>query len=133
MGWDAEATLHGEFLKRTPDGRCIERPPLRAAFEAAESELWQHHGIGITYLRVGQLNGRCYRDMLERATGLAWEEPHEANPRGERYRSPEEVRTAQEGADWGFTYDRDEAAAYWGARIFLETCSANGLGIYCSW
>jgi hypothetical protein len=90
-------------------------------------------GIGTTYLRVGELSGRWDGDILERATGQAWEEPLEANPRGERYWSPEQVRVAHEGADWGITYDPDEAAYYWGARIFLETCAANGLGVFCSW
>ncbi len=133
MGWDACATLNGEFFKLTEDGRRIEHPPLRCAFEEAECVLMARCGIGTTYLSVGELSGRWYCEMLERATGQAWEEPLEANPRGQRYWSSEQVRAAQRAADWGITYGPDEASTYWGARIFLETCSANGLGIFCSW
>jgi hypothetical protein len=35
MGWDACATLSGEFLKLAQDRSCIEHPALRSVFEEA--------------------------------------------------------------------------------------------------
>lgn len=43
--------------------------------------------------------------------------------------SVEKTRLLNEKANWKFKYEKEEAWAYWSARMFLNTCAELGLGI----
>lgn len=148
MGWDADATKDGEMLEMQGDDvrhLQIADPVLRAAFAHAAARIKRDFGSGRTDMAVGQLDGYSYKQVIERATGERCFDPFDTELIGEMHWPPATVLRLSAGAEWGFPTEdliesvEDEICAdeyddyRLEARLFLETCAEQGLGIRFSW
>lgn len=143
MGWDADVTKNGEMLEM--QGDMIADPVLRAAFADAAARLRRDWGSGRLDMAVGRLDGYRYKQVIERATGERCFDPLDTEWIGEMHWPPATVLRLSAGVEWDFsTKDliesvEDEICADWYddyrvvARLFLETCAEQGLGIRFSW
>lgn len=135
MGWDAYATRDGKPLEmaRVGFGSLPADPQLCAAFLSACDEV-KRRSVSGTNLGTAILGGP-FQAMFERGTGQRFDEV--ASATGLLAWTPEKVRAVQSASDWAFDIDRDtqsdEPWEYWTARLFLETCAANGLGVLFTW
>lgn len=143
MGWDADATKDGEMLEM--QGDVIADPVLRAAFADAAARVKRQFGSGRMDMAVGKLDGYSYKQVIERATGARCFDPFDKEWIGEMHWPPATVFRLSAGADWSFPTEdliesvEDKICADWyddycpEARLFLETCAEQGLGIRFSW
>lgn len=139
MGWDAYATYGDNWVTFLINGqpeRLI--PPhsqnvcayLKAVFAEADEKIKQYMGFA-SIVSQGCLQVPGQRLMLERATGQPCIDLTSSS--SEITWTPDRVKELYKGADWGFTFTDEDAADYWEARIFMETCALNGLGIFYDW
>ena len=133
MGWDAYATQNGKPLEKVhaeDSGTMPADPNLQVAFCTACDEVKRRSGSGAN-LGTTTLGGP-FQDMFERGTGcrfggesdlLEW--------------TSDEVQRVQQQSDWNFTVEQGDQSGelweYWTARLFLETCATNELGILFTW
>ena len=132
MGWDAFATKGGKDLERDwhLGENDAKRPEildkgLARAFRKAAKMATEKAGLHDWLLPIGGLDCSGAAEMLERVGIDAW---------GNNL-SAAEVGAINEAADWGFLFhvNEGELGYYWSARMFLETCAKNNLGIRFSW
>jgi hypothetical protein len=116
MGWDCHATRLGRLLRYKQAPHRIYNPILDAAFRQAAKDARQLGGEADVLLELGALHLRECADMLRQATGL--------DPYLKGWSSGEVQQ-----ANWNFNYGKDQRAAYWSARKFLETCAEQQLGV----
>ena len=150
MGWDADATKDGEMLVRQGDDvrhRQLADPVLRAAFTDAAARVKRDFCSWRADMAVGKLDGYSYKQVIERATGARCFDPFDFDREriGEMHWPPATVLRLSAGADWDFPTEdlieseEDEICAdeyddfRLEARLFLETCAEQGLGIRFSW
>jgi hypothetical protein len=148
MGWDADATKDGEMLEMQGDDMGhleIADPVLRAAFADAAVCVKRNWGTGRMDMAIGQLDGYDYKQVIERATGERCFIPFDIEWIGEMHWPPATVLRLSAGAEWDFPTEdlieneSDEICSDWyvdyrvEARLFLETCAEQGLGIRFSW
>ena len=145
MGWDADATKDGEMLEMKGD--VIADPFLHAAFADAAARVKREWGSGRMDMAVGKLDGYSYKQVIERATGARCFEPSDYDNGwiGEMHWSSKTVLHLSANAEWAFPTEdliesvEDEVCADMyddyrlEARLFLETCAEQGLGIRFSW
>lgn len=128
MGWDAFATRDGQDLERNWNHGSATRSPelidptLRQAFEIARTTVQALTGSADWLLCVGALDLETCAHHLQQATGMdCWAQPLTA----------EQVAAFNASADWNYETDRD--GIYYSAKLFLETCAAQNLGIRFSY
>ena len=107
MGWDAS---------------CLDLKVDKKPFKQASKEVKQKAGLVDGRLMFGGLDCSTCRRMLQQATdqncteGVEW--------------SAKQVKQISAAAKWDFTFNAEDAWAYWSARKFLEVCAELGTGIY---
>ena len=128
MGWDAWAILDGKEV-----GTSIEFKPV---FIIADEKLQKCSGWR-GGLESGSLDGYTSKILLEKATGQSCdlklsetEFPEwDAQTVQEFYQIANWHMTFEDIPEEAFRYPGDPWMGYWKARIFLETCAINQLGI----
>lgn len=113
MGWDVYAAHENKKRIKVK------------AFEKAVKRVLKKADSVDGLLHIGGLDCSDCREMLEEATGIpaAFYSDY----------SPDELKKISDSANWDFTFEQENAWAYWSAREFLETCVRLNLGTYATY
>lgn len=141
MGWDAYALRKVEHWN---SGATRLDRTLQAVFREANTKLKRYTGNGGSLIH-GTIGGTCMPFLL-RATSITCFEPK--TEEGLLIWPQETVRLASDQADWNYSIDGwfddylgvpiegDEefyVGLRWQTRLFLQTCSEQGLAIVFTW
>lgn len=121
MGWDAFAAA--EISKGK--GFKLKHKRHREAFKAAHEEVLKNADSVDGGLDAGVLGSSACRDMLQKAFN--------GNVSVYSNWTPEQTKQAQKLANWNFKYSKEDAWAYWSAKIWLRVCAENDLGVEFSY
>lgn len=116
MGWDAFSTA--EISKSS--GFKLKHKRHREAFKAACDEVRMHADMIDGGLDAGVLDCSDCRNMLQTAFNGEYSVYTDW--------TPEQLTALNDVANWDFKYSKDDAWAYWSARLWLKTCAELGLG-----
>ncbi len=129
MGWDAFSSTKKTFGYPEKGNQYIfvfKNEKHRDAFRSAHRKVVRLAGHADGYLTKGALDCGACAIMLERATGEKCRNVTDVDW------SNKKVKALAKSANWDFKYGRNEAWAYWSAKIFLETCAELRLSISMS-
>ncbi len=120
MGWDAHSSAKKNWGKKK-----LSDPEMDAVFLKADEFVLEKCGSRDGYLRMGGLDCSACREMLEQATGWDWYSTRGFNS--------EDIKHMNKNADWEFQFPKDQAWAYWSAKMFLESCAVCNLSVEISY
>jgi len=129
MGWDAFSSIEKTFGYPQRGNQFIpvfEYKEQRDAFVKASRRVRKLTGTVDNYLEQGALDCGACAEMLGMATG------EECRNAVDVDWSKKKVQSLAKKANWDFKFKKEDAWAYWSAKLFLETCAELRLSISMS-
>lgn len=116
MAWTAFAAAE----RLSVSGFQLKHVEQLQAFKAAEDKVQKQADAADGGLAAGVLCCSTCGSMLQRALGKEY-------PTNGGW-TPDQLKASNNIANWNFKYSKEEAWAYWSARLWLKTCAELGLG-----